>query len=90
MKNRQKLGQILVDRGEISPEILDESLQQQTTAPARRLLGEILIDSGYIDEQALFSALALQWGSSSHRLSTRPISTTVFLSFFRSSTCAAT
>jgi len=62
MKNRQKLGQILVERGEISPEMLDEALRQQTAVPAHRLLGEILVDNGYIDEQALFSALALQWG----------------------------
>ncbi len=62
MNNRRKIGQILVERGEITPEMLEEALQIQTTATERRLIGEILVDNGYIDELALYSALAQQWG----------------------------
>lgn len=62
MKTRKKIGQILVERGEITPETLEESLGLQAGTSEKRLLGEILVDSGYIDEVALFSALAEQWG----------------------------
>ncbi len=61
MKSRQKIGQILVGRGEITPEVLDEMLDLQSRTPEKRLLGEMLVDNGYIDESALFSALAEQW-----------------------------
>lgn len=62
MKNRRKIGQILVDRGEITPELLAEALQLQIDATSHRLIGDILIENGYVDELALYSALAEQWG----------------------------
>ncbi len=58
---RQKIGQLLVELGEITPEMLDETLQMQKEALQHRLLGELLIENGYIDEQVLYSALARQW-----------------------------
>jgi general secretion pathway protein E len=62
MKNRRKIGQILVDRGEVTPELLAEAIQMQSDSTAHRLLGEILIENGYVDEMALYAALAEQWG----------------------------
>ena len=61
MKNRLKIGQILVERGEITPEMRDETLAIQQGSPLHRLLGDLLIENGYVDETALYSALAQQW-----------------------------
>ena len=62
MKNWRKIGQILVARGEITPEVLNEALESQAVAVSKRLIGDILTENGYIDETALYSGLAEQWG----------------------------
>ena len=62
MKNWRKIGQILVSRGEITPEVLTEALEAQTKSLPWRLIGEILSENAFVDESALYAALAEQWG----------------------------
>ncbi len=50
----QKLGEILVDRGDLSAEQLQTTLQQQ------KPLGEMLVDSGTVTPEKVISALAEQ------------------------------
>lgn len=53
----QKLGEILVNEGQVSKEQLIEALEQQERKPP---LGEILVQTGAITEQALDAALHKQ------------------------------
>lgn len=55
------LGEILVGRGVVTPQQLDECLKIQVSAPDRRL-GEILIENGFAKENDVLSALGLQFG----------------------------
>jgi two-component system chemotaxis sensor kinase CheA len=50
----KKLGQILIERGDITPEALDKVLQQQ------RPLGELLVDQGAVTSEKIDSALTEQ------------------------------
>ncbi len=50
----QPLGQILVERGDISPEKLDENLKQH------KKLGERLVEAGVVDQKKIEAALAEQ------------------------------
>ena len=61
MKNKTKLGQILVKNGIISESQLKEALKIQEKNPEKRI-GEILIDLKYIEENELLNALSLQFG----------------------------
>ncbi len=55
---RKLIGQMLIERGLITPEQLDEALaaQKQST----QLIGEILVDLGYVQRQQLYETLAEQ------------------------------
>lgn len=55
--SRQKLGEILVNEGQVSKEQLLEALDQQERKPP---LGEVLVQSGALTEQALDAALHKQ------------------------------
>ena len=54
----RQIGQMLMDRGLLTEEQLNEALktQQQTT----QLLGEVLVDLGFVQQKALYEALAEQ------------------------------
>ena len=54
------LGEMLVERGAISPSQLEESLGRAADSSAR--LGEVLLDMGAIDEERLTDTLAQQFG----------------------------
>lgn len=59
-RGRKLIGQMLVERGHITDEQLQEALaaQKQTT----QRLGEILMDLGYVEEEPLYQCLAEQLG----------------------------
>ena len=59
MKNKQ-IGKILIEKGKISPEYLQEALLFQQSSDLR--IGELLIKKGYLTETALLECLALQNG----------------------------
>ena len=55
-----RLGEILVARGAVHREQVDEALELQKIRPKR--LAELLLDLGYIEEDALLEALGEQFG----------------------------
>ncbi|MBP8950921.1 MAG: Flp pilus assembly complex ATPase component TadA [Armatimonadetes bacterium] len=59
---RKRIGQMLIEKGLITEDQLNEALktQQQTT----QMLGEILVDLGYVQRAAFFETLAEQMGVS--------------------------
>ncbi len=59
MKNKQ-IGKILIEKGKISAENLQEALLLQQTAGTK--IGELLIKKGYLSESDLLESLALQNG----------------------------
>jgi DNA mismatch repair ATPase MutS len=56
---RRPIGDILVERGLITPKQLAAAVKEQKRSG--KLLGEILIDHGAIDRLALAGALGAQW-----------------------------
>jgi len=56
----ERVGQILIDMGKITPDAVNEALKIQQRKGEHRLLGEILKDEGHIDERELRRALAIQ------------------------------
>lgn len=59
-RRRKPLGQMLVEKGLITPQQLREALQAQQDSDMR--IGEILVDLGYLDRRALYETLAEQLG----------------------------
>lgn len=59
-RSRQRLGEILVEKGLITPEQLADALEEQVRT--RRRLGEILISRGLVTERDLAEALAERLG----------------------------
>lgn len=55
---RRKLGEVLVDEGLISPELLEAALAQQKIA--RQRLGTMLMDLGLLTPQQFMRALSKQ------------------------------
>jgi len=60
MTERQSLGRILIEKGLVAPEKIDQALRIQTGGDRR--LGQILIQMGLISDEQLFSALSDQHG----------------------------
>ena len=60
------LGVILLDRGYVKVNELQEALRLQMTDTSHRLLGAILIEQGWLTRERLSEALAIQlkedWG----------------------------
>lgn len=59
---RETLGNILVCRGLLTPELLAEALERQHIAADRRRLGALLVESGAISEAQLQEVLQQQTG----------------------------
>jgi hypothetical protein len=57
-RERQRLGQMLYDRGLISQEQLEEALEK--TKEEKKRLGEVLLDLGYINEDSLKKLIRYQ------------------------------
>ena len=57
-RGRKLIGQMLVERGHITDEQLEQALETQKQTTQR--LGEILMDLGFIEEEPLYECLAEQ------------------------------
>jgi type IV pilus assembly protein PilB len=68
---RRRLGDILVEKGYLRPEQLEEALQQQRSSGRTRLLGEILLSLGYCSEEQIAECLAEEYGLPFTRLEVR-------------------
>jgi len=71
-QNRQRLGDILVQTGIITPEQLAEALDEQKHSGER--LGNVLVKKGYLTEQRLIEVLEFQLGIPHVVLAKRQIS----------------
>jgi len=54
------IGQMLLDREDVTEEILNEALRMQAAQTPRRPLGQILLESGGVDRDALEEVLSQQ------------------------------
>jgi type IV pilus assembly protein PilB len=66
-----QIGDLLVDRGIISPAQLKEALEEQTVHGHRRLLGEVLIELNFASEAQIMEALAECYGVPFARITPR-------------------
>jgi type IV pilus assembly protein PilB len=62
VENRTQLGQLLLARGIVSQEQIDQALAEQSQKGHRKLLGELLIELGYCTENQIAAALAEGYG----------------------------
>lgn len=56
----RRIGEILVDLGQVTPQEVEEALEVQRTMNGNRPLGEILVDKGLVDDEAVKRALTIQ------------------------------
>ena len=59
---RQRLGDLLIDRGYLTVESLEAALDTQRREGGSKLLGEILVDYDYCTEDHVLECLALEYG----------------------------
>jgi len=57
-----RLGEVLLESGDLTEEQLDQALGLQKASPERKRLGEILIENGIITEERMNTALASRLG----------------------------
>lgn len=69
-QSARKLGDVLYERGLVTPEQLDEALRIQSESKTTKRLGSILVELHFISEQELASALADLVGTPFSELST--------------------
>lgn len=67
----KQLGNLLVERGVITKEQLEQALEEQRSHGQNRLLGEILVTMGFADEQTVMAALAESYGVPFARITPR-------------------
>jgi type IV pilus assembly protein PilB len=60
-QGRRRMGDVLIDRGVLTPAQLKECLALQKSSPGERL-GQILIRKGYANEEAIMQCLAEEYG----------------------------
>ncbi len=57
-----RVGDLLVDRGMISPEQLSEALDYQRKSDGRKLLGNVLVELGFVSSDQVMEAVADSYG----------------------------
>jgi type IV pilus assembly protein PilB len=62
VENKMQLGQLLLARGIVTAEQVDQALAEQKDKGHRKLLGELLVEMGYCTENQIASALAQGYG----------------------------
>jgi type IV pilus assembly protein PilB len=62
VENKMQLGQLLLARGVVTNEQIDQALAEQKEKGHRKLLGELLVEMGYCTENQIASALAEGYG----------------------------
>jgi len=60
--SKMKLGQILLARGVVAPEVIEKALTEQREKGHHKLLGELLVEMNYCTENQIASALAEAYG----------------------------
>jgi type IV pilus assembly protein PilB len=62
VENKMQLGQLLLARGVVTNEQIEQALTEQREKGHRKLLGELLVEMGYCTENQIASALAEGYG----------------------------
>lgn len=57
-----RVGDLLVDRGMISPEQLSQALDYQRNSDGRKLLGNVLVELGFVSSEQVMEAVAESYG----------------------------
>jgi type IV pilus assembly protein PilB len=73
-----RVGDVLVERGLITPQQVDQAIAVQQEGGKRQLLGEILVELGFVTQEQLTAALADASGIPFARLSARLVDRSVF------------
>lgn len=73
-----RVGDVLVERGLITAQQVDEAISVQQESGKRQLLGEILIELGYVSQEQLTAALADAYDIPFARLNSKLIDRDVF------------
>lgn len=73
-----RVGDVLVERGLITPQQVDEAVAVQQESGKRQLLGEILIELGFVSQEQLTAALADASDIPFARLTSRLVDRNVF------------
>ena len=68
---KQRLGDMLVDRGYVSVEQLGEILQKQRDGGRSKLIGELAIEAGFCSEEQVLECIAVECGVPFVRLDAR-------------------
>lgn len=76
-RTKIKLDELLLQKGLINPEQLQEALSLQQSKARDKLLGQILIELGYVNKEELWLILAIQSGYPYIKLSSCIIETEV-------------
>jgi len=61
-ENKMQLGQLLLERGVVTPEQIEKALAEQKEKGHCKLLGELLVEMNYCTENQIASALAQAYG----------------------------
>ncbi len=70
-ESRSRLGTLLLERGYLSAQQLDDCLGRQRDSNGAQLLGEVLLEQGYCSEDQLTECLAAQYGVPYAKLDSR-------------------
>jgi type IV pilus assembly protein PilB len=62
LENKTQLGQLLLARGVVSQEQIEQALVEQREKGHRKLLGELLVEMGYCTDNQIAAALAEAYG----------------------------
>ena len=57
-----RVGDLLVDRGMISPDQLSQALDYQRNSDGRKLLGNVLVELGFVSSEQVMEAVAESYG----------------------------
>src|ERR1044071_5940234 len=68
---KKPLGQLLLNRGLITPEQIERALSEQKLSNNQKLLGEVLVELGFCSEDQIVEALAQAYGVPYARVSPR-------------------
>ncbi len=60
IKSKVRLGDLLIEEGLLTPELLTVALNRQKESDYTKKLGEVLVDSGYVSQKEIAQALAKQ------------------------------
>jgi len=78
VRPKLRLGDLLVEKGYLSPEQLEQALEEQRASAGSKLLGEVLIELGYCTEEQILECLAVEFDIPHVKLDSRLFDPKIF------------